>query len=147
MFSVLLSVLLAAAGGPLPVVTVQAPKATLHLEVASSNPQREHGLMDRTHLDAHAGMIFVFSADAPVSFWMKDTLIPLDMIFIAQDGTVRRIYANVPVVSRSLPDDRIPLEPGTAKYVIELNAGEAERDGIVAGTKLDLRAVTEKGEP
>jgi uncharacterized membrane protein (UPF0127 family) len=140
MFSALLLALL-------PMVTVQAPKATLHLEVASTDAQREHGLMDRTHLGAHDGMIFVFAADAPVSFWMKNTLIPLDMIFVGQDGTVRRIYANVPVLPPNTPDDRIPLEPGTAKYVIELNAGEAERDGIVAGTKLDLHGVTEKGDP
>ena len=51
---------------------------------------------------------------------MKDTLVPLDMIFVAADGAVRRVYANVPVVARSLDDDAIPRESGDAKYVIEL---------------------------
>jgi uncharacterized membrane protein (UPF0127 family) len=127
------------AGGTLPVVTIHAPKATLRLEVARTQSQRERGLMDRTVVPPHTGMIFVFDRDAPVDFWMKDTLVPLDMIFIGQDGTVRTIYSNVPVVSPKLPDSEIPLEPGVAKYVIELPAGEAAQDGIVAGVKLDLQ--------
>jgi uncharacterized membrane protein (UPF0127 family) len=69
---------------------------------------------------------------------MKDTLVPLDMVFVASDGTVRQVYANVPVVPASLPDDRIPLESGTAKYVIELPSGEAALDGIVTGVKIDV---------
>jgi uncharacterized protein len=125
----------------LPAVVVHAPRADVTLEVARTEPQREHGLMDRTVVPPHTGMIFVFDRDEMVSFWMKDTLVPLDMIFVAADGTVRRVFANVPVVERTLPDEKIPLEGDTAKYVIELRAGEAARDGIAAGVKLDLRAV------
>jgi uncharacterized protein len=84
-------------------------------------------------------MIFVFERDEFIDFWMKDTRIPLDMIFIAADGTVRRVYANVPVLPSPQPsDDRIPLEGARAKYVIELSAGEAVQDGIHDGVKLDL---------
>jgi uncharacterized membrane protein (UPF0127 family) len=72
---------------------------------------------------------------------MKNTRVPLDMIFIAADGMVRRIFANVAVVDVNLSDDAIPREAGVAKYVIELPAGEAARDGIVRGLKLDLRDV------
>ena len=122
-------------------VTVAAPKAELHLEVAQTAATREHGLMDRTSLPPHTGMIFVFPQDAGQAFWMKNTLIPLDMVFVGADGKVRRVYAGVPVVPRSLPDDRIPLENGVAKYVIELPAGEAARDGIVEGITLDLAGV------
>lgn len=134
MFSALLAAALA-------VVTVTAPKATLHLEVARTAADREYGLMNRTSLPPHAGMIFVFAQDAPVDFWMKNTLLPLDMIWVASDGTVRQVDANIPTVSPKLPDDQIPLESGVGKYVIELSAGEAAKDGIVPGTHLSLADV------
>jgi uncharacterized protein len=125
----------------LPAVTVHAPRADLTLEVARTEPQREHGLMDRTTIAPHTGMIFVFADDDFVDFWMKDTLVPLDMIFIAADGTVRRVFANVPVAPKSVSDVELPRVGAKAKYVIELKAGEAARDGIAGGVKLDLHAV------
>lgn len=125
----------------LPTVVVHAPHADLTLEVARTDAQREYGLMNRTQIAPHTGMIFVFGGDAPVAFWMKDTLVPLDMLFVAADGTVRRVFANVAVVSRSLPDADIPRESDVAKYVIELPAGEAAKDGIAPGVRLDLRSV------
>lgn len=122
-------------------MTVHAPRNDLVLEVARTEEQREHGLMDRTVLPAHTGMLFVFDADEPVAFWMKDTLVPLDMVFIAADGRVRRVFADVRVVSPSLSDDRIPRESSAARYVIELPANEAAADGIAAGVQLDLHGV------
>jgi uncharacterized protein len=122
----------------LPVILVPAPQATLRLEVARTDPQREHGLMDRTSLPAHTGMLFVFEKDGPVTFWMKDTLVPLDMVFVAADGTVRSIAAKVAPAPLSEPDATIPLEPGVGKYVIELPSGEAARDGIKPGTRLAI---------
>jgi uncharacterized membrane protein (UPF0127 family) len=92
--------------------------------------------MGVTHLPRHAGMLFIFERDAPVAFWMKDTLIPLDMVFVGADGRVRKVYPNVPVVPRALPDSQIPLEQGTAKYVIELPANEAAQDGLVEGVRV-----------
>jgi uncharacterized protein len=126
----------ATAPSGLPVVVVHAPKADLHLEVARTDPEMERGLMYRTAIAPHTGMLFVFQTDAPVEFWMKNTLVPLDMIFIAADGTVRKIYAGVPAPAPNVPDEKIPREPGVAKYVIELGAGEAQRDGIVRGVRL-----------
>ena len=120
---------------------VHAPKADLTLEVARTEAQREHGLMNRTSLPPHAGMIFVFPGDGPIDFWMKDTLIPLDMVFIAADGTVRKIYHRVPVLPPGTADAKIPLEAGTAQYVIELAAGDAETEGLADGVKLDLKGV------
>ncbi|HEX3671353.1 MAG TPA: DUF192 domain-containing protein [Candidatus Cybelea sp.] len=134
----LAAVLLAAA---LPTAVVHAPRADLTLEVARTDEQRAHGLMDRKTVPAHTGMIFVFDTDSPVDFWMKDTLVPLDMIFVASDGTVRRVYANVPVLRAGTGDEAIPREAGTAKYVIELRAGEAAQDGIATGVKLDVRGI------
>ncbi len=122
----------------LPTMVVRAPHAELTLEVARTEPQREHGLMDRRDVPPHTGMIFVFDRDEPIAFWMKNTWVPLDMIFVAADGTVRRVFANVAVVAPNLADEAIPRELAPAKFVIELRAGEAARDGIAAGTKLDL---------
>jgi uncharacterized protein len=141
MLDLLLASIVAAASpapSPLPVIVLQAPQATLRLEVARNDPQREHGLMDRTSLPAHTGMLFVFDNDGPVTFWMKDTLIPLDMVFVAADGTVRLVDAAVPPAPRNAPDPAIPIEPGAGKYVIELPSGEAARDGIKRGTRLTI---------
>jgi uncharacterized membrane protein (UPF0127 family) len=137
-YNVLFAVMLALG---LPAVVVHAPKADLTLEVARTASQREHGLMNRTELPPHTGMIFVFERDEFVDFWMKNTLLPLDMIFIGADGTVRRVYANVPVLHPQPSDAQIPLEGAKAKFVIELGAGEATKDGIAEGVKLDLRDV------
>lgn len=121
----------------LPAIALQAPAATLHVQVARTEEQRERGLMSVRHLAPHTGMVFVFEQDAPVAFWMKDTLIPLDMVFVSPDGVVRKIFASVPVVSPRLPDARIPLEQGTAKFVIELPSGEARKDGLAPGTRIE----------
>lgn len=120
----------------LPTVAVRTPNATLTLQVAKTDRQREVGLMNVRSLPAHGGMIFVFPGDGPVAFWMKDTLIPLDMVFVAPDGTVRSIAPRVPIVPLTMPDENIPMERGNAKYVIEVASGEAEADGIVVGTHL-----------
>ncbi len=120
----------------LPVTVLHAPRAALHVQIARTEGERERGLMSVRHLDARTGMLFVFDADRPVAFWMKDTLIPLDMVFLAPDGTVRAVFARVPVVSAALQDNEIPLEQGTAKYVIELPAGEAALDGLRSGARV-----------
>lgn len=120
----------------LPVVTLRAPHAVLRVQVARTEDQRERGLMSVRHLQPRTGMLFVFDFDGPVAFWMKDTLIPLDMVFLAPDGSVRKIFARVPVVSPQLPDPDIPLEQGSAKFVIELPSGEAEQDGLRPGARV-----------
>lgn len=121
----------------LPVIVLHAPRAALRVQVAQTEQQRERGLMSVRHLHAHTGMLFVFDNDAQVAFWMKDTLIPLDMVFLAPDGRVRKVFARVPVVSPELPDAKIPLEEGSAKYVIELPSGEAAPDGLRPGTRVE----------
>lgn len=120
----------------LPLTIVSAPRAQLRLETATTEEERERGLMSRTALPPHTGMLFVFDSDGPVSFWMKDTLVPLDMIFVASDGVVRRVFTRVAPAPPNAPDNAIPLETATARYVIELPAGEASADGIVAGAHL-----------
>ena len=124
----------------LPTITVKAPRATLTLQVAKTEDQRELGLMSVTKLPAHTGMVFVFDQDAPVEFWMKNTFIPLDMVFVGADGQVRAVAAKVPATKADTPDDKIPRRGATAKYVLELPAGESQKDGIADGVRLDLSA-------
>ncbi len=118
------------------VISLRAPAAQLRMQVAATEPQRERGLMGVRKLAPHTGMLFVFDSDAPIEFWMKDTLIPLDMVFVGRNGVVRSVFANVPIVSTDTPDDRIPRRDGVAKYVLELPAGEAARDGLAAGVSI-----------
>ncbi|MGH7736872.1 MAG: DUF192 domain-containing protein [Candidatus Tyrphobacter sp.] len=120
----------------LPITIVVAPRARLRLETATTQAQRERGLMSRTSIAPRTGMLFVFDADGAVSFWMKDTLVSLDMVFVASDGVVRRVFARVPTVALDTPDNLIPLETAGARYVIELAAGEAAADGIAPGVRL-----------
>lgn len=119
-------------------VAIQTPTETLTLEVADTSASREHGLMFRTLVPSGKGMIFVFGADGEQRFWMKNTLVPLDMIFVDADGKITSIAAHVPASTRVTPDDRVAVREGKGKYVIELRAGEAERAGLHSGIRLDL---------
>jgi uncharacterized protein len=134
MFSLLLAATLSVQH--LPTIQVRAPRATLTLQVAKTEAEREFGLMNVTKLPPHTGMLFVFDQDAPVEFWMKDTLVPLDMVFLGPEGMVRTVAANVPATSPKTPDAQIPRRDGKAKYVIELPAGEADQDGITGSVVL-----------
>jgi uncharacterized membrane protein (UPF0127 family) len=124
------------------VYPLAAPKASLSLAVATSEPDRERGLMFVRDLPTRAGMIFAFpDGDLSRVFWMKNTLIPLDMVFVESDGRVTGVARNVPATTPSTPDDLVPRRSGLAAYVIELNAGEARRAGILTRGRLDLRAL------
>ena len=119
--------------------TVSAPQATLRLAVASNNEQRERGLMFVRHVPHGTGMIFAFpDGDGPRNFWMKNTVTPLDMIFVAHDGTVTAVARNVPATKPGTPDDKLATRQGNGAYVIELGAGDAARAGIVDGTHLTI---------
>jgi uncharacterized membrane protein (UPF0127 family) len=98
------------------------------VEVARTASQQELGLMNRHGLAPDAGMLFPFDPPRPASFWMRNTLIPLDMLFIRPDGSIARIAAN------TVPMSETPVavaEPMTA--VLEIGAGRAARLGIVEG--------------
>ena len=106
------------------------------VEVASTPQERAMGLMYRDHLDEDAGMLFIFEDDGLYSFWMKNTLIPLDMIWLDEDGTVVYIAENAqPCGSGTCP----LINPGReAGYVLEVNGGTVSNMGLKVGDNIDF---------
>lgn len=111
-----------------------AKRATVEVEIADTPDTRELGLMYRKKLDANAGMLFIFPAAEKAHFWMKNTVIPLDMLFADSDGKVLGIVANAPPYSEAL----LGGFDGTL-YVLEVNGGFAASHGIVDGDHLEFR--------
>jgi uncharacterized protein len=106
-------------------------QARLTIELADDEAERAQGLMHRQSLAQGAGMLFVYPESRNVGFWMKNTLIPLDMIFVDATGTVARVHAN------ATPGDLTPIMSGSdVKAVLEVNGGLAARMGINPGTEL-----------
>src|ERR1700728_235919 len=85
-------------------IVTSTGRHAFQVEIADDDATRERGLMDRRYMAADHGMLFEFDREAPVSFWMKNTYIPLDMIFIAPSGVVTHIAANAePLSERVIP--------------------------------------------
>jgi uncharacterized membrane protein (UPF0127 family) len=122
---------------PLGSVTfVDAPgKPKIAVELARRSDHRERGLMYRTKLSDDAGMLFTWADEQVRSFWMKNTCIPLDMLFIAEDGTIVGILEQVP----TLNEDPRSI-PCPAAHVLEVNAGWTRRRGVRAGQKIVIDA-------
>lgn len=100
-------------------------------EISDTVKKRKNGLMFRKNLDDDKGMLFVFDAEAEISMWMKDTFIPLDMIFIKKDGTISKIFANAtPKSEESIPSD------SDVYAVLEVKAGMTKKLGIKQGDKV-----------
>lgn len=98
----------------------------LELEVAASSHKRQAGLMNRTELDSNKGMLFIFSNEQPLSFWMKDTSISLDIIFLNKDLKVISISSN----TKTEQTTEIYSSNGQSQYVIETVAGWAESANV-----------------
>ena len=114
----------------LTIVTAGGPQK-FKIELALSDAQMEQGLMFRRSLAPDAGMLFDFKRPVPVTMWMKNTLIPLDMVFLDAGGRVVDIHERA--VPQSL--DQIAAK-GPARYVVELNGGTAARLGIRPGDRV-----------
>ena len=101
------------------------------IELALTPQQQVHGLMGRTKMAKDAGMLFYFPKEDERAFWMKDTLIPLDMLFIKKDGTIHSIHDS------AKPNDLTSVKSnGPVQAVLELNGGTAKHLGIKAGDKV-----------
>jgi len=129
-------------GTPLPRghVVLHDPYGGAHrveVEIATDDDSRERGLMWRRSLTPGQGMLFVFPGPAEHSFWMKNTLIPLDMVFIGQDERV------VGVVANAAPGDLTPVGPrARSVYVLEVPGGWAAQLGIDAGSKVEIEGTS-----
>lgn len=99
--------------------------------MADTLDEQELGLMNRTHMASASGMLFAFDAPKRAQFWMKNTLIPLDMLFADQNGQITRVHEN------AIPQDLSVIDGGEGvKFVLEINGGLARRMGVQAGDKL-----------
>ena len=116
---------------PLTIVTADGVRHAFTAELALNDAQREQGLMRRTTMAPDAGMLFDFGTSRDVMMWMKDTVLPLDMLFIDKTGTVTRVQENAVPFSEAIISSRGPI-----KYVLELNAGRAKALGLRAGDKV-----------
>lgn len=129
--AILLALAAGAAGAAetqdLDIVTAHGPQH-FSVELATTPAERELGLMYRQNLAADAGMLFVYPDEEEVAFWMKNTLIPLDMLFIGADGRIRRIE------ERTIPLTETPISSVyPVKAVLEVNGGTVDRLGIHQG--------------
>tara|TARA_B100000315_G_scaffold246697_1_gene274320 strand:- start:2087 stop:2569 length:483 start_codon:yes stop_codon:yes gene_type:complete len=102
-----------------------------NIELAVSSQQQSQGLMYRRSLAADAGMLFDYRIPQRISMWMKNTFIPLDMIFIGQDGTV------INIAERTIPQSEVVISSKSrARAVLEVNGGTASRLGIMPGDQV-----------
>lgn len=119
-----------AAQPPLPTVTLGASFINIKAEVASRPREHQIGLMFRTSMGTNDGMIFVFDQPAKQCFWMKNTLLPLQVAFIDDDGTIVNLDEMKPKTTEPHCSDK------PVRYVLEMNTGWFTRHAIKPGTKL-----------
>lgn len=113
-------------------VTHAGQKHSFRVELARTEPEQAKGLMFRTAMGADEGMIFPMDPPRGAAFWMRNTVLPLDILFVGVDGKVSNIAAN------ARPYDETPLPSvGLVKGVLELNAGRAAELGIVPGDTVE----------
>ena len=123
--------LLACSGGRLPVIGARIGGEEFRLEVARSDAEKARGLMHRRSLGARQGMLFVYDADEHMSFWMKDTTVPLTLAFLSRDGQILQVAEMKP----------LSLKPVTsqwaARYVLELPLGTLDQLGVRVGDRVE----------
>jgi uncharacterized membrane protein (UPF0127 family) len=122
-----------ASGGP----SVELGGKTFAVEIADTSEKQALGLMFRNSMEADQGMLFIFPNESPRSFWMKNTRIPLDIMYFDKELKMVSISADTPPCKVT----RCPSYPSKAPamYVLELNAGAAKKLGVGEGNKLTLK--------
>jgi uncharacterized membrane protein (UPF0127 family) len=122
----------------MPKVYLQTPQgdATVAVEVVATEATVERGLMFRQHLPPDQGMLFLMGEERAWAFWMRNTLIPLDMIFIAKDMTIAGIVENAEPRTETLREVKAP-----SLYVLEVNGGYCAAHKVVAGAKVRFDGV------
>jgi|SRR5215217_4802946 len=113
---------------PLTIVTANGHRHDFTVELAVDSDQRALGLMNRREMAPDRGMLFDFAQTRRVMMWMKNTYLPLDMLFIRENGKIATVRENAVPLSESIIDSREPVA-----FVVELNAGTVKRLGIAEG--------------
>lgn len=108
----------------------------LTVELAATPEDRERGLMFRQTMGPQDGMLFVFDADGGLSFWMKNTFVDLDMVWLDRAGKVTVLHANVPRSRPGMSDAEVATRSGHGLYVLELAAGQAAARKVTVGSVL-----------
>ena len=111
---------------------------TVHTRIADTPKKTEKGLMFVKNLPEDEGMLFVFDKPDTHIFWMKNTLIDLDIIFLSPDGTINELYERVPHTYTYTPDAKVPIVRGNGQYVLEAAAGTISRAQLKSGDKLSF---------
>jgi len=119
------------------VVDIRIGEHLMKVEIADTPRLRDKGLSGRKNLKEGYGMLFVFDFQRHVSFWMKDTHIPLSIAFISSDGRILQIKQMTPHDLHNITSDY------AAKYALEVKQGFFDENGIEAGTRVDLSNVTD----
>lgn len=127
----------ALADQPLTIVTKDGQSHAFTVEIADDPMERARGLMFREEMAPDHGMLFDFAREQPVSFWMKNTPLSLDMIFAKADGTIVRIAENTTPQSTEAVPSEAPV-----RFVLEVVAGTSERLGIEAGDRIEHARVS-----
>ena len=112
------------------------PKGAIEVEVANTKASRELGLSGRHSMHDNEGMLFVFDTPGRYGFWMKDMEFPLDIVWINENGIVVEVERNIP--PESYKEKKTFINQSDASYVLEINAGLAEKFGLYIGSKVKM---------
>ena len=113
---------------------------TIVVDVVDTPEQRERGLMYRKSLPKDYGMLFVFPRESGMQFWMKNTWVPLDMVFIGKDKRITRLHRGVKASTEKTTDEEVARAGGLAQYVVELPTGAVNRHKLKEGQALKFDA-------
>ncbi len=130
---------------PVPGPSVRIGGAEFPVELAVERDERQRGLSGRESLDAGTGMLFIFEEDSRFRFWMKEMLIPLDIVWIGSDCRVAGVSEDVPAPDPDTSLDDLPRYSPEAptRYVLEINAGEFADMGLAAGDPVEFQGTIE----
>ena len=116
--------------------TFTGDDVVVELEIPKTQEEMIQGLMNRSQLDYYSGMLFVFENDAAYSFWMKNTLIYLDVIYISSNGTIVHIRHNAEPLNETIYTPPVPC-----RYVLAVNGGFSMAEGVELGNHVDFTGV------
>lgn len=113
-------------------VELKIAHKTITAEIADTEESRALGLMNRKSMEDDHGMLFVFNEERKLSFWMKNTLIPLSIAYISKNGEIKEIHKMYPLDESSVSSSR------SVMYALEMNQGWFEKNGITVGDKISI---------